>query len=89
MMLKNDIGSGKYDKSCTMDDVKMTEDYKAFGKIWDELDKEITAKFGRDENFLDLFERYKAACDNCCAEEVIAYFEAGIKLGIKLGLELA
>ncbi len=51
MMLKNDIVSGKYDKSCTMDDVKMTEDYKAFGKIWYELDKEITAEFGRDENF--------------------------------------
>lgn len=73
----------------SMDCIPMSDKTVELGDIWNGLDSQMTERIKNDPELLDLFERYKTAYDNFVAEEVDVFYEVGIKLGVRLGMEFA
>lgn len=71
-----------------LEHVKVTEEYRRLMRILAEFDEVLTAKLESNSELYELFEKFKRANDEVTAEEVETFYEAGIKFGALLGIEL-
>lgn len=74
--------------SYCMDNIKMSSKYRELFDVWVDLENELSERINYDKDLLDLFERYKSAYDSFVVEEVDTFYEAGLKIGMQLGMEL-
>lgn len=71
-----------------MDNIAVSGKDRELFDVWVELENELKERIKRDKDLLDLFERYKSAYDSFVVEEVDTFYEAGLKIGMQLGMEL-
>lgn len=75
--------------NCSIESIKMSETYNKLMVKLITADEQLQKEFAANEKLMQLYKRYQDVCDELSMEETAIFFEEGVKLGLRLGIQTA